>query len=276
MKKVLTGLCNNITEHQDKIRIWKNSFQQYSNGDVVLLVANASEQDVKICEMLDIKYHLVTIEDTYQINHKRLEHLRDFFKISEGDVFLITDVFDVVFQNDPFEKLNFNDYDLFLTSEGILLSEEPWNYDVIKKVFGMDIANECLAHEIVCSGVIAGKKEALISLYDRMFNLCESGTNNHNIKDQAALIIMLVKNELKNYKILTLNDGWAMHCATSGPTQFFTLWNMKQNLEKRYNIPEMKENNVYTGNGELFDIVHQFNRVPEWHTIIKNKYLNVL
>ena len=275
MKKVLTGLCNNITEHQDKIRIWKNSFQQYSDGDVVLLVANASEQDVKTCELLDIKYHIVTIEDTQQINHKRLEHLRDFFKISDGDVFLITDVFDVVFQNDPFAKLNFNEYELFFTSEGILLSEEPWNYDVIKKVFGMDIANECLPHEIVCSGVISGKKEALISLYDRMFNLCESGTNNHNIKDQAALIIMLVKNELKNYKVLTLNDGWAMHCATSGPTQFFTLWNMKQNLEKRYNIPEMKETNVYTG-GQLFDIVHQFNRVPEWHTIIKNKYLNVL
>ena len=275
MKKVLTGLCNNITDHQDKIRIWKTSFQQYSDGDIVLLVANASEQDVKTCELLDIKYHIVTIEDTQQINHKRLEHLRDFFKISDGDVFLITDVFDVVFQNDPFAKLNFNEYELFFTSEGILLSEEPWNYDVIKKVFGMDIANECLPHEIVCSGVISGKKEALISLYDRMFNLCESGTNNHNIKDQAALIIMLVKNELKNYKVLTLNDGWAMHCATSGPTQFFTLWNMKQNLEKRYNIPEMKETNVYTG-GQLFDIVHQFNRVPEWHTIIKNKYLNVL
>ena len=275
MKKVLTGLCNNITDHQDKIRIWKTSFQQYSDGDIVLLVANASEQDVKTCELLDIKYHIVTIEDTQQINHKRLEHLRDFFKISDGDVFLITDVFDVVFQNDPFAKLNFNEYELFFTSEGILLSEEPWNYDVIKKVFGMDIANECLPHEIVCSGVISGKKEALISLYDRMFNLCESGTNNHNIKDQAALIIMLVKNELKNYKVLTLNDGWAMHCATSGPTQFFTLWNMKQNLEKRYNIPEMKETNVYTG-GQLFDIVHQFNRVPEWHTIIKNKYLHVL
>lgn len=272
MKKVLTGLCNNVTEHQEKIKVWANSFRKHSEGEIVLLIANASDLDVAICEKLNIKYHKVTIENTHQINHKRLEHLRDFFRISNGDVFLITDVFDVVFQNDPFEKLNFNEYKLFFTSEGILISEEPWNYDVIKKVFG-SIVNECVTHEIICSGVIAGEKYALIDLYDRMFKMCESGTDDHNIKDQAALIVMLVNKEIKDYKIFNLDEGWAMHCATSGPTPFFTLWNLKDNLAKRYRIPFMMNDTVYTNSTQSFDIVHQFNRIPEWHTIIRNKYL---
>ena len=77
---------------------------------------------------------------------------------------------------------------------------------------------------------------------------------------------------IEKYKILTLNDGWAMHCATSGPTEFFTRWGMKDKIEQRYNIPTMLNNNVCTSDGRIFDIVHQFNRVPEWKDILTNEF----
>jgi hypothetical protein len=271
MKKILTGLSNNVFLNKQKIKVWAESFKKHSDGEVILIAANANIDDINTCNELGIKYHLVTLEDTYHINHKRLEHTRDFLKISDGELFLITDVFDVVFQSDPFEKFDLDTYDLFFTSEGILVSEEPWNADVIIKVFGDEI-DLCRNSEIICSGVIGGKKEQLIDLYDKMFLKCESGTDKHNIKDQAALILLLEQKQIQNYKILTLNDGWAMHCATSGPTEFFIPWGMKNTIEKRYNVPTMINNKVCTNDGRVFNIVHQFNRVPEWKEILTKEY----
>jgi len=270
MKKTLLGLSNNITTNKQKIKVWSESFRKYSDGNVVLIAANANEQDIKTCEELNIKYYQVTVDDTWYINHKRLEHTRDFIQQSDGDLFLITDVFDVVFQNDPFLKFDLN-YDLFFTGEGILISEEPWNADVINKVFPGEL-NICINNEIICSGVIGGKKDQLVDLYTQMFDKCESGTNDHNIKDQAALILLLANNKLNNYKILNLNDAWAMHCATSGPTQFFESWGLRNNIESRYNVPKLTDGKIYTNNGELFDIVHQFNRIPEWNKILTKEY----
>lgn len=271
MKKGLLGLSNNIIQNKDKIKIWADSFRKYSDGEIILLVANSNKQDVQICDELNITPILVTIDDTWYINHKRLKSTYEFLKETDIDLFIVTDVFDVIFQNDPFEKLDLINYDLFVSSEGILLSEEPWNADVINKVFPKDL-EICINNEIICSGVIGGKKNELCLLFERMYEKCESGTNNHNIKDQASLIIMIAKDEIDRLKIFNLNDAWAMHCSTSGPTKFFDSWGFRHTLKKRYNIPKLVEDKIYTDNDKLYDIVHQFNRVPEWHKILINKY----
>lgn len=105
MKKILTGLSNRVTENKHKIKIWSESFRKHSDGEVVLIVANATEQDLITCNELNIPYYQVTVDDTWYINHKRLEHTRNFLKQSDGDLFMITDVFDVIFQEDPLENL---------------------------------------------------------------------------------------------------------------------------------------------------------------------------
>jgi hypothetical protein len=271
MKKILTGLSNNINLNKQKIKIWSESFKRHSDGEIILIAANANEEDINVCNELGIKYHLVSLEDTYHINHKRLEHTRDFIKQSDGDIFLVTDVFDVLFQSDPFKKMDFKNYDLFTSGEGILVCEESWNGDVINKVFPTEI-NVCLKTEIVCSGVIAGKKQQMVDLYNKMFNMCEAGLDGHNIKDQAALIIMIAKNEIDRLKVFTIDDGWAMHCQSAGPTYFFEAWGLRKALEKRYGVPKLIDDKIYTANNQLFDIVHQFNRIEEWNKILTTKY----
>jgi hypothetical protein len=271
MKKALLGLSNNIGQHKEKIKIWADSFRKFSDGEVILLAANSNEEDIKVCNELNIRPIPVTVEDTWYINHKRLEHTYNFLKDTDIDLFMITDVFDVVFQSDPFQKFDLENYDLFMGAEGILMSEEPWNTDVVNKVFPGEI-DVCKHHEIICSGVIGGKKDQLVSLYKHMYDKCESGTNNHNIKDQAALIIMIAKNEIDRLKIFNLNDAWAMHCSTSGPTQFFESWGLRNTIERRYNVPKMVDGKIYTNDNKLYDIVHQFNRVPEWKDILTDEF----
>ena len=164
MKKGLLGLSNNVSQHIDKIRVWSKSFKKYSDGEVILLCANSTVNELQMCEELGITAIAVEINDLYYINHKRLGSTLDFLKNTEIDLFIITDVFDVIFQSDPFQKMNLN-YDIFVGSEGVKVSQEPWNIDVITKVFP-EHKDVCINSDIICSGVIGGKKESLIMLYN--------------------------------------------------------------------------------------------------------------
>jgi hypothetical protein len=271
MKKALLGLSNNITNNISKIKVWSKSFKQHSDGDVVLLCANSNEHEINMCQELGIITIPVTIEDTYYINHKRLGNTLEFLKTTDIDLFLITDVFDVVFQSDPFIKMDLN-YDIFVGSEGLKLSQEPWNADVINKVFP-DYFGKCLDQDIICSGVIGGKREALINLYDKLYSMCENSLNGHNIKDQAALIIAIFNNEIENLKIFEVTEGWTLHCALGGPTQFFDSWGLKNNLVSRHGgVAKLDGDEIFTHTGLKYDIVHQFNRIPEWNELLTKEY----
>lgn len=271
MKKTLIGLCDNICNNKEKIKLWSESFKKHSDAEIVLIAANLTKKDEDICKELKLNYEPVFITNSSQINHKRLEHLKNWLENSDSELVLSTDVFDVVFQNDPFEKLNTKEFDFFVGGEGVDVNQEPWNRHNISVLFNEEL-EKCTNNEIICSGVIAGKRQAMISVYNRMFELCENCPNNHDIKDQAALIVMIANNEIPNLKIFNLDDGWVVHCAVAGPTQFFESWGFKNNL--KYGIPQMKDDGrVYTKSGDLFDMVHQFNRIPAWHEKIKEANL---
>ena len=177
----------------------------------------------------------------------------------------------MLFQGDPFLKFDLENYDLFVSNEGIMLREEPWNTDVINRCFPGQISL-CINKEITCSGVIGGKRNELSYLFDRMFKMTEEAENGHNVRDQAALILMMAKNEIERLKVFSVDDAWAMHCQSSGPTQFFESWGLKRNLSSRYGIPKLVGDKIYTEDDKLYDIVHQFNRVPEWNKILTEKY----
>jgi hypothetical protein len=272
MKKVLTGFSDNIFSNKSKIKVWANSLRRYSDAHITLIAANATEQDLQVCKELNIDVYCVTESDKWFINHKRLIHTKKFIEQSDGDLFLVTDVFDVVFQADPFAKLDLTNYDLFTSGEGININQEPWNADVIKKVFPQEL-QACWTNEIICSGIIAGKKQQMVDLYNRMFEMCENSLNGHNIKDQAALIILIVKNQLKRLKIFTVDDGWAMHCQSAGPTQFFESWGLRNSLSQRYGVPVAKNGQIFTADDKLYDMVHQFNRIPEWNLFLTQQYV---
>jgi hypothetical protein len=269
MKKALIGLSDNVTRHIDKIQLWSKSFKKYCNHDIILLVANGNDQDLKACENLDIIPIPVDIDDPKRINHKRLNKISTFLSKSDIDLCIVTDVFDVVFQADPFIKLDTDNYNVFVSGEGVNVNKEPWNSHNISLLFPSEF-NKCSDKEIICSGIIAGKKNDMINLYINMFDLCENSTNLHDIQDQAALMVLAYSNKIDRLKIFTLDDGWAIHCAVAGPTQFFDSWGFRNNL--KYSIPKIHNGVVYSGNGLLFDMTHQFNRVPEWHQSIKSNY----
>jgi hypothetical protein len=264
MNKALLGLCDNISQNISKIQLWYYSFKKHSTADVVLLAANASDEEKELLLSIGIVPIKITVDDTLHINHKRLDHTKKYIETSKYEILIITDVFDVYFQSDPFAKLDINKYDIFVSGEGVRVNQEPWNSDNISKLFP-DKIDICLDKEIINSGIIAGRKKQLVQLYNKMYDLCENSTDGHNIKDQAALNVLVASNEIDNLKIFNLDDAWAMHCAVAGPTQFFHAWGFDRNIT--YKIPQMINSIVYSEN-KIIDIVHQFNRIPEWNNII--------
>jgi hypothetical protein len=266
MKTALIGLSNNVSSNIEKIKLWATSFRRFSNSEIVLLCANPSVEDIKTCDNLGIKYVEVVVKDTWYINHERLKCTYEYIQSSDIDVFVVTDVFDVAFQGNPFKKLDLNNYDVFVSGEGVRVNQEPWNSDNITKIFP-EYIKLCEPVEVINSGIIAGKKVQLTNLLKRMYELCEAGSSAHNIKDQAALIVLVAKNEISRLKIFNLDDGWSMHCAVAGPTQFFKNWGFEDNI--KCGIPKVLDNHVVNKDNEKYDIIHQFNRVPEWHQMIR-------
>jgi hypothetical protein len=274
MNFALLGVCNNISQNLGKVKVWSQSFKAHCPHDVVLLCADSSEAELSAVRRLGVEAISVDMDNPLQVNHERLGSTLNFLKSCSYDALLVTDVFDVCFQADPFSKLNFESFNLFLGSEGVLVSEEPWNCDNITKLFP-DHISFCLSNDVVCSGVMAGDRKSLIELYSKLSDLCKSSTELHDIKDQAALIVLLSCLAFPNLriKVFTPSDGWTLHCAVGGPTDLFEGWGFKACIESRYGLPRLNALTVETSEGQPYDIVHQFNRVPDWHPVVIAPYV---
>lgn len=274
MKKNLIGLCNNLSVNLTKAKIWARSFQKHCpDGLVTLLCANATPEELQSCLDLGINAVNVDVHDHGTINHQRVLYIKNYLQshFSDDDVFLSTDVFDVVFQKDPFEKFDLNQYDIFVSEEGVKVHEEPWNFRNISALFPQDLES-CLYFPVINSGVIGGKRNALIDLYERLYALCESSTI-ETIRDQAGLHVMLAKNQVEKVKIFKVKEAWAVHCAIAGPTPFFESWGFKDKMiASETPIPVLEEDGIVKVNGETVCLVHQYNRCW-WSERLPNEYV---
>lgn len=264
MKNLLTGVCNNIEQNIDKIKLWKQSFEWNTGGDVVLIAYNPNENDIIALENNLITYHSVSEHGSETVNNLRLLHAANFLSdnVDKYDKVIYSDVFDVAFMSDPFELMDFDTYELFVAGEGILHSEEPWNSDVMQKCFPSYVTPTA-QHEIFCSGVIGGTPDQLAAWLKEMNKICLKSKKGHDIEDQAAMNILIHHYKNNKLKKFNLKDNWCIHMATGGPTQFFEPWGFKARIKERYGIvPNWKD----------YAIVHQFNRIPEIHEIIFKMY----
>lgn len=271
--RALVGISNNISNNINKIKVWAHSYKKFAKDkDVVLIALNPSNEDKQLLEDNDIQYYEVVQTNTISVNDARLPIISNYLKQCEYHVVLLTDVFDVCFQDDPLRLLNFTENDIYVGSEGVLHREEPWNSDVMTKCFPQEV-EELKDKEVLCSGVIAGKTDKVIELYDKMWDKIQTAIDGHDIKDQCVMNIIIHKNEIDRIGIKTLNQGWVCHLATSGPTSFLDAWGFGNILKERYNLPKMVDRFVYTSQDIEFDIVHQFNRIPEWNEKIIKPYI---
>ena len=102
------------------------------------------------------------------------------------------------FRMGPFELMDFNSYDFFAASEGIFHREEPWNMDVMTKAFPEE-HDFIKPFEVVCSGVMGGKKDSLVKTLRMQQKLVDGALHGHDIRDQAAFNILIYNLAYKYY-----------------------------------------------------------------------------
>jgi hypothetical protein len=199
------------------------------------------------------------------------------------DLFLHTDIRDVVFQSNPdtWLRANIEDAQIVATAEGCLYKYEDWNGDGMQRQFGKEIYDKVADKETLCSGIIGGTREGLMSLFTSMLEIAWSSDEPWGFIDQHFfnLAIRFIYENVT--KIVPADSPWVLNCGTmiaipmnspewsSGPR---TPYNSYERLRKGAFIENMlaelpymdSENLVCTPKGEPYAIVHQYDRFQPW------------
>ena len=264
---------------RDRIDIWVKSALRYCKCQVVLLVLDDVIPE-SLLELEEIGVRLVhnptgTQTDVNICKWERHYKVRNFLKtLEDSDIVLLTDTLDVVFQRDPFEWFKANaKKDLVLTSEGILHINEPWNMRSIvedHKEFIEEIKNE----EVINSGIMLGRPKAVSNILLHTY-IATKGLNPASA-DQPAMNVVLLSSYVKDQiQIVNSDDNFALHSAVAGPTAQFVPWNFINNY--KYSLPILENGEVKNSKtGEVFYLVHQYNRAEEWDRFFKDKYKEII
>ena len=178
----------------------------------------------------------------------RFLHYKDFL-IANRDKYeyvLLTDVRDVYFQSDFFQKMNdgrVQCYEEYLKIE----DEKLFNSDWILKLFGQEILKKIEHNKILCSGTIVGSVENMIKFLDAFEKVL------YKCKDVS---VCGMDQGIFNYII---RECYLDHVVINkyGSGNVLTVSNSDKSV---YNI---KDNMVLYEDGSLIPILHQYDRSIE-------------
>lgn len=286
----------------DQIKYWANSIKKSGfDGHKALIVYN---MDVETANKLteegflligvapyDEKNGFVAVKTGGNIMVDRFFFIHNFIRMlqdpMEVDHVIITDVRDVVFQNNPTDWLNeymLPQHNLVLGSENMTYENEPWGSNNLKKSFGEYFFDNLKDHPINCAGVIAGTLEDISDLCLTIWLVCR-GLNPHveggGGPDQAAMNILL-DTVVHKYTTLFTNpsNGWVVHAGTTldaikaGSGGIGEAYLRDPTIELPFidNIDySIKDNNIYANDKNLA-VIHQWDRVPAWKALVEEKY----
>jgi hypothetical protein len=182
---------------------------------------------------------------------------------------MATDVSDVIFQRNPslWLEQNLGQKRLVVGCESLCFENEPWAAQTMQECYGPHVW-EAYRHKLIYNaGTIAGEFRTMIDLCLQVYLL--SPGDRVLYSDQLALNLLL---SLAVYREITCfassEDGWACQAGTTSDQ------NLLQKVRHHLTCPAPSFDGefVRTAAGEIFTLVHQYNRVPEWDVELKKKY----
>lgn len=300
-KDLIVGVVDNYD--WDKIKYWANSIEQSGfDGYKALIVYNMdkatadklTEKEFMLigCSQYDENKGFV-FQGNSNIMVDRFLHIEHFLSMLEKpmdvDRVVITDVRDVVFQDNPTKWLD--DYfdprwNIILGMENLTYDNEPWGKNNITKAFGEYFFERKKNDPIFCAGVIAGELNAIKDFCLNIWLICRglpSYVDGGGGPDQAAMNIMLSMESFRESTLLIgPASGWVLHAGTSMPAieagsggigeAYMMNPNMKIDFLETLNY-NVVDDSVHVSDKKI-TVLHQWDRVPEWRRMIEAKYGN--
>ena len=182
---------------------------------------------------------------------------------------MAVDVGDVVFQRNPslWLEQNLGQKRLVVGCESLRFEDEPWGAQTMLECYGPHVWEAHRRQLIYNAGTIAGEFRTMIDLCLQVYLL--SPGDRVLYSDQQALNLLLGSAVYQDITCFASSEaGWACQAgATADP-------NLLQKVRDRLTCPSPSFDGefVRTAAGQIFTLVHQYNRVPEWDLPLKNKY----
>lgn len=263
---ILVGCVYNIQE--EKLINWVKSSKNLSYDRIVLLLMNCDGFDLSVLDEFNVEIknynYIIWSED----NISRHRCYMDFMNsLEDSDIVLITDVYDVYFQDDAFEWWNKNigNNKLLFTSEGLKFKDEEWNLSSIRHNFP-EQSERLLDSEIINGGIIMGYKRWIydLSYFIYLVGMKREFNTNYG-KDQPVLNTCLNAKIFRDVSYISNpNECFGINCANIGPSYN----GIKYKSFYIYDEPIFENGEVQNYKREKYCIVHQYNRIPEFEKLL--------
>jgi hypothetical protein len=248
----------------EQIRPFVESIEQSGfTGDKLMLVYEITQDTI---DYLKNKGWLLIQSEPQQ--HIILQRFRDMYQVLhqyETDVVIWVDVKDIIFQKDPTEWLNkWMRRDILAFSESLKFGDEAWARLNAGTSFPMEwewLQNK----EIHCAGTIVGKRDAIRDLFIDIYRWSLTTSNPEQLADQAAYNILIHLHQFKDkIQFVKQQEGFA--------AQLHLKLKKGDTLPYTEILPNINGIEVKNEKGELYTLVHQYDRNEELKKLIENKY----
>lgn len=203
--------------------------------------------------------------------HIILQRFRDIYKLLESfpnEIIIWTDVKDVIFQINPTTWIEQNKTKPILAfSECITFKDDEWACVNSGTSFPMEW--EWLQHlPSYCAGTIVGDSEYLRDLFISIYRWSLTTSNPEQLSDQAAFNVLINLSQFKDIvQKVKQEEGFV--------TQLGTVLVKKAHFgDKLLEPTPLVDSNFIVKNqkGEVFPLVHQYDRIPQFKEFIYKKY----
>jgi len=271
-KDLIIGGCTNYGINE--LKPWVLSVNEcMPEADKVMCVGNATQEtrdwlvanNFRIVDMpqVQIPIHVLRFLSIYNFLKDNWEDYR---------YVVTTDVKDVYFQWSPFKWMtdslqNLGMYQLVCGSEGLKYKDEPWGNENLMQAYGPYVHELFKDKEIYNVGVLGGTAEYV---KDLVFNIFTNAINRPiAICDQAVFNVLINTQPYFDVVFFAWNrHAWACQAGTmADPSK---IEQFRPNLLE--DEPIFDNGVVWTADHEMYCIVHQYDRVPEWKKFVEQKY----
>lgn len=222
----------------------------------------------------------LTYPGEFNIVRERFLHMWYFLNRLENKsdyrYLIATDVKDVIFQRNPSEWLENNVLDPYkkinVACESIRYKDEPWGRNNLYESFGPLVYDQLKDHYIYNCGTLSGRFSYMLDLFLHIYHT-SLGAPMHvpggGGADQAALNVLINSYPYKDVTRFTVaNEAWAAQLGTTADPNKIN--EFRPHL--REGEPILKDGLVCTEHGTPFYLVHQYDRVPAWKSMIDEKF----
>lgn len=282
----------------DQLKYWVNSIRKSDfKGDVVIVGTDMTKETIdKLTENgVELSLFGEKQENGDVVAHKNgVPHVERFFCMwnalnqtkTQYRYIITTDTRDVIFQKNPSHWLEsyLTMHSMVCSSEGMRYKNEPWGNQNLYQAFGPYFHNMLKEEKIYNVGTIAGEANLMKSLFLLLFQL--SINRPIPIVDQAVFnFITTIYPFNTNTYFAGNSDSWAIQLGTTieavksgaGDIGKEIVSNPSKLIEYQIKYEDVQpviidDLNVKNTQGELYTIVHQWDRIPSLKSRIEEHY----